>query len=158
MVRIYSGTSFSYTSFSFVYIITLLLYLVYYRVELLKLVIENIPHFWSKYSTAPKTLTHNDCNPRNICIKNPAGGGTLKEPPSETFPYSDTRTTCIYDWELARVDLPQHDVAEFLAFTLPVDTDMGTRLELIEFYRKHFELYGGVDYPMNRLANSMQWH
>lgn len=118
--------------------------------ELLKLVIENIPHFWSKYSTAPKTLTHNDCNPRNICIKNPTGGGTLIEPTSETFPYPDTRTACIYDWELARVDIPQHDVAEFLAFTLPVETDMGTRLELIEFYRKHFELYGGVDYPMNR--------
>ncbi|XP_019850653.1 PREDICTED: uncharacterized protein LOC105312329 [Amphimedon queenslandica] len=124
------------------------------RVELLKLVIENIPHFWSKYSTAPKTLIHNDCNPRNVCIKNPVGGvGTLIESTSDTFPYSDARTACIYDWELARVDIPQHDVAEFLAFTLPVETDMGTRLELIEFYRKHFELYGGVDYPVNRFID-----
>ena len=119
--------------------------------KLLRLVIENISHFWSKYSSAPKTLAHNDCNPRNICLRNPAKSQSgPRIDVSETLPYADERCICIYDWELSRVDLPQHDVVEFLAFTLPVDADMNTRLELIEFYRRHFEFYAGVDYSQRR--------
>lgn len=56
----------------------------------------------------------------------------------------------MYDWELARIDIPQHDLAEFLAFTLPIETNLTTRKELIEFYRKHFELYSGIVYPNER--------
>lgn len=117
-----------------------------FRVQLLQKVIQNIPQFWSQYESAPKTLVHNDCNPRNLCLRKPS----VEKSPSSSFPYKDQRIACIYDWELARVDIPQHDVAEFLAFTLPVTTSMATRMELIEFYRKHFEYYTGSVYPVER--------
>ena len=62
-------------------------------------------------------------------------------------PFADPRTLCIYDWELATVDIPQHDVAEFLAFTLQPSTPLTTRLELVEFYLQHLQYYSGQEYP-----------
>jgi NADP-dependent 3-hydroxy-3-methylglutaryl-CoA reductase len=54
---------------------------------------------WSQELAAlPQTLVHNDFNPRNVAV-------------------AGERVTA-YDWELATVDVPQRDVAEFLAFTL----------------------------------------
>lgn len=49
----------------------------------------------------PKTLTHNDFNPRNICFK-------------------DGRP-CFYDWELSRFNSPYRDLVEFMSFTSPTD-------------------------------------
>ena len=65
-------------------------------------------------------------------------------------PYDDPRTLCIYDWELATVDVPQHDLAEFLAFTLEPTTPLKTRLELMEFYLQHLQYYSGMEYPWER--------
>ena len=62
-------------------------------------------------------------------------------------PFADLRTLCIYDWELATVNVPQHDVAEFLAFTLQPSTPLTTRLELVEFYWQHLQYYSGREYP-----------
>ena len=62
-------------------------------------------------------------------------------------PFADPRTLCIYDWELATADVPQHDVAEFLAFTLQPSTPLTTRLELVEFYWQHLQYYSGREYP-----------
>jgi hydroxymethylglutaryl-CoA reductase len=119
------------------------------KVELLSTAINNIPQLWSSYSSAPKTLVHNDCNPRNICIRRAAQDGYVN---TATMPYSDPRTTCLYDWELARIDLPQHDVVEFLSFTLPVTADVNMRLGYVDFYRKHFEYFAGISYPPERLV------
>jgi hypothetical protein len=52
-------------------------------------------------STAPQALIHNDFNPRNVFLKSGAD-----------------EDLCIIDWELARIGLPQHDVAEFLCFAM----------------------------------------
>lgn len=60
---------------------------------------ENIKAHVKVMSKAPQTLTHNDCNPRNICIR--ANG-----------------TPLFYDWELCAFQNPQSDVAEFLLFVL----------------------------------------
>lgn len=51
----------------------------------------------------PRTLVHNDFNPRNICLR------------------SDGRRWRLlaYDWELATVGIPQRDLAELLCFVLP---------------------------------------
>jgi hypothetical protein len=62
--------------------------------------------FWSQELEAlPRTLVHNDFNPRNIAV--------LKD------------RFIAYDWELATVNVPQRDVAELLAFTLGPDATAG---------------------------------
>lgn len=61
--------------------------------------IDSLATDWGLLDSLPKTVIHNDFNPRNACIRH----GKL---------------ACAYDWELACVHVPQYDVAEFLAFTL----------------------------------------
>jgi thioester reductase-like protein len=51
----------------------------------------------------PATLIHNDFNPRNMVIREIGG----------------VRRLCAYDWELARIGVPQRDLAELLCFVLP---------------------------------------
>lgn len=69
---------------------------------------ESIGDWWSEAETQPRTLTHGDFNPRNICLRR--GGGA-------------DRRLCAFDWELACWHLPQRDLAELLAFTLPADVE-----------------------------------
>jgi aminoglycoside phosphotransferase (APT) family kinase protein len=58
---------------------------------------------WSQeLDAAPRTLIHNDFNPRNLAIRRRDGRLTL----------------CAFDWELATIGAPQRDVAEFLCFVL----------------------------------------
>ena len=135
------------------------------RVKVMEYAIDSIIPIWSILDSSPKTMTHNDCNPRNICIRIPQGSSTYTLHGSGSsngveaysagtnggfIPYSDHRTMCLYDWELATIDVPQHDLAEFLAFTLQPSTPLATRLELIEFYRKHLQHYTKMEFPMER--------
>ena len=69
-----------------------------------------------------------------------------------TVPYQDPRTLCMYDWELSRVDVPQHDVVEFLAFILSPEVGVAKRKEYIEFYRLHLEHYAGRSFPASRFV------
>ena len=96
--------------------------------------INSVDDLWKIFDTFPKTLIHNDCNPRNICIRKATSdqGGSSDE---------DPRRMCIYDWELARIDVPQHDLAEFLAFILPPDCSMQWRMEMIKYYIEMLEKY-----------------
>ena len=80
--------------------------------------IEKIPLYWDELEKMPKTLIHNDFNPRNTCFKK--GGSGLE--------------LCLYDWELATYHIPQYDVAEFLSFILRTET-YHLRTEYLEFYR-----------------------
>jgi len=48
---------------------------------------------------------------------------------------------CSYDWELARIDAPQYDLVEFLAFVLSPECCMNKRMELIEYYIEMLEKY-----------------
>jgi len=82
--------------------------------------IANIPDWWGRLEQHPKTLIHNDFNPRNICLR----------------PTDDGLTLCAYDWELATVHLPQHDLAELLAFTLAKDVDKDTVDHYVELHRR----------------------
>ena len=111
-------------------------------------IVENIEELWTPLLAAQKTLVHNDCNPRNLCLHLPISTSIQKK--SSSVPFSDSRILCIYDWELSRVDVPQHDVVEFLAFVLPPSTSIDHRLSLIEFYRKHLEYYSGISFPKDR--------
>lgn len=76
-----------------------------------------------------KTLIHNDFNPRNIAFRK----------------NGDALSLCAYDWELATVHLPQHDLAELLVFTLQPDFDAQLVEELIELHRAELQKHTGQD-------------
>ncbi len=54
-------------------------------------VIAAVPDYWTNLKQMPKTLIHNDLNPRNTCFK--GVGGKLH--------------FCVYDWELSTAHVPQ---------------------------------------------------
>jgi NADP-dependent 3-hydroxy-3-methylglutaryl-CoA reductase len=85
----------------------------------LRLVAE-IPEWWARVERMPRTLAHNDFNPRNIALRDDDGAMRL----------------CAYDWELATVHLPQHDAAELLAFVLPAGASRDDVLRWIELHRR----------------------
>ena len=68
----------------------------------------------------PQTLVHNDFNPRNVAFRNENGKLRL----------------CAYDWELARLGVPQHDLAELLCFVLPPDCSRESVLEYLHLHRE----------------------
>ena len=104
--------------------------------------IDSADAMWKIFDSFPQTLIHNDCNPRNICIRKAAG--------STTESHDDPRRMCIYDWELARIDVPQHDLAEFLAFVVQPDTSLNKRMELIEYYIAMLEQYSGQQFNQRK--------
>ena len=85
--------------------------------------VQNIPDWWGRMERHPKTLIHNDFNPRNICLR-----------PCEDAPAG--LRLCAYDWELATVHLPQHDLAELLAFVLRPDVEIDEVDHYVEFHRR----------------------
>lgn len=76
--------------------------------------IDSVDIWWNELGSMPKTLIHNDFNPRNIAIL-----GSDESP-----------RLSAYDWELATVQVPQHDLAELLTFV----THAGTTPEQISGY------------------------
>ena len=76
----------------------------------------------------PRTLVHNDFNPRNLCLR-PTGRGLR---------------LCAYDWELATLDVPQHDLAELLAFTLSPDVCKAEVDQYVELHRRALVEASGV--------------
>jgi hydroxymethylglutaryl-CoA reductase (NADPH) len=60
---------------------------------------------WSGvFERLPRTLIHNDFNPRNIAVR---GGAEPR--------------LCVFDWEAAAIGVPQRDLAELLTWTLGPD-------------------------------------
>src|SRR5262249_7131835 len=74
------------------------------------------------------TLIHNDFNPRNIALRQ--SGEKLQ--------------LCAYDWEMAKIGLPQHDLAEFLCFVLTSEAAKADVLDLIELHRWQLEKKSGI--------------
>ncbi|MCR5717547.1 MAG: aminoglycoside phosphotransferase family protein [Oscillospiraceae bacterium] len=70
-----------------------------------------------------RTLTHNDCCDRNICIHN----GSI----------------CIYDWELACCQNPEHDLVELLISLMHDMTDAEV-LATVEHYRRRMTELTGI--------------
>lgn len=96
------------------------------RVQLLRIAIDDIPERGKLLGSLPKTLVHNDCNPRNACFKNTDG----------------TKKFCLYDWELCTFHIPQYDIVELLCFVLD-ETRYGLRAGYIEFYRQQLNRHTG---------------
>src|SRR5690606_11499206 len=57
------------------------------RPALHRRLIETLPDWWRELDAQPRTLIHNDCNPRNLAFRRVAGADPV---------------VCAFDWELAR--------------------------------------------------------
>jgi NADP-dependent 3-hydroxy-3-methylglutaryl-CoA reductase len=90
--------------------------------------VKKIPEWWGIIEDMPKTLIHNDFNPRNIAFRKTDEGLRL----------------CAYDWELATIHLPQHDICELLAFVLSPKTNREELLHYSEYQRKALEKACGI--------------
>ena len=90
--------------------------------EILRKYLMNLLKILIKLERYPKSVCHNDFNPRNICLRGD--------------PNPDKSHLCVYDWEMAYIHVPQHDIAEFLMFTLPESTTEEELLEYVEYYRQ----------------------
>ena len=71
----------------------------------------------SAHAGHPRTLIHNDLNPRNCAWR--ADG-----------------SFCAFDWELAEFGLPQRDVIEMLCFVLPSDAGPHDVRRFIDYHRE----------------------
>ena len=87
----------------------------------------SVGEWWQRLEAMPRTLCHNDFNPRNVCLRKDDGELRL----------------CAFDWELATVQVPQHDVAEFLTFVLPPSTSEAELAEWVELARRELERASG---------------
>jgi aminoglycoside phosphotransferase (APT) family kinase protein len=85
--------------------------------------IEAIPRWWARIETMPRTLVHNDFNPRNVAFRREADGPRL----------------VAYDWELATLHLPQRDVAELLCYVLTPETTAEEVSRWVTFHRLALE-------------------
>jgi hypothetical protein len=79
-----------------------------------------LEHWWRPLEETPRTLIHNDFNPRNVALR---PGPVL----------------CAYDWELATWGVPQHDLAQLLCFVLPFDCARETLRHYIDLHRHALE-------------------
>jgi thioester reductase-like protein len=82
--------------------------------------IDTIGGWWPELEAQPRTLTHNDFNPRNLCFRRTENGPSL----------------VAYDWELATLQAPQHDLAELLCFVLNEKTSRAELDALVELHRQ----------------------
>lgn len=96
--------------------------------EKFRKVIYTMPEWYAEIDSMPKTLIHNDFNPRNICFRRTESGPRL----------------CAYDWELATINLPQHDLAEFLTMTLQPDVTAEQVGRYVEMHRVALEKFTGA--------------
>lgn len=89
--------------------------------------IYSMPDWYAEIDRMPKTLIHNDFNPSNICFRKTSTGPLL----------------CTYDWELATVNIPQHDLAELLTMTLSPDVTNDDVTRYVECHRMALEHHMG---------------
>ena len=91
---------------------------------------EDVRTHWEALERAPRTLVHNDFNPRNLAMRVPQGGQPAR--------------LCAFDWELATVQAPQRDVCELLAWVLPAGAAPETAAAFVAYYRGRLEHHAGV--------------
>ena len=89
--------------------------------------VSEVEQWWQLLEWLPQTLVHNDFNPRNIAFRNDNDKGDNNK--------GEVRL-CAYDWELATLGVPQHDLAELLCFVLPPDCSRESVLECIDLHRE----------------------
>jgi thioester reductase-like protein len=85
--------------------------------------VQELGRWWEPLEKLPRTLIHNDFNPRNLALRRE--GGELR--------------LCAYDWELATLGVPQHDLAELLCFTLSARASVDEVRHYLELHRLTLE-------------------
>jgi thioester reductase-like protein len=85
--------------------------------------LSRLERWWLPLEQLPRTLIHNDFNPRNLGLRHGNSGPVL----------------CAYDWELATLGVPQHDLAELLCFVLPFDCSRETVQHYLDLHRDALE-------------------
>jgi NADP-dependent 3-hydroxy-3-methylglutaryl-CoA reductase len=90
--------------------------------------VATVPEWWARLEAMPRTLIHNDFNPRNLGLRCGSAAPTL----------------CVYDWELATIHVPQHDAAELLAFVLSPDVEREEVARYVELHRQAVVDAGGI--------------
>lgn len=98
------------------------------RWKMMHRMIDELPGDWERMEGFPRTLVHNDFNPRNLCLREEGG----------------ERRLCLFDWELATRHVPQRDLAEFLAYVLPEHTPARVYRKHVRNYRKELERQAGT--------------
>jgi NADP-dependent 3-hydroxy-3-methylglutaryl-CoA reductase len=98
------------------------------RLDRLRDYIATVPLWWPRLEAMPRTLIHNDFNPRNIAMRKTPEGPRL----------------VAYDWELATLGVPQHDLAELFAFVLSPRVNKRLVDHLVEVHRVALERASGV--------------
>jgi len=98
-------------------------------------ILETMDEWWTQLEAMPKTLIHNDFNPRNIAFRQTEKGLRL----------------CAYDWELATIHVPQYDLAELLSFSLPPDVTEAEVTAYVEYHRNALERASGEQF------DPLQW-
>ncbi len=99
-------------------------------------ILADMPNWWQALDNMPKTLIHNDFNPRNLAFRQTPEG----------------RQLCVYDWELATLHVPQHDVAELILFVLDEHATFGDIQRYVEHHRQALEQASG-----QRLDPDLWW-
>jgi thioester reductase-like protein len=95
--------------------------------------VAQVERWWQRLDESPRTLIHNDFNPRNICLRR-----------GSALPDDEGLRLCAYDWELATVGVPQRDLAELLCFVLPTEADDEDVEFWIERHRRLLERDTGI--------------
>ena len=90
--------------------------------RLLYKIVGNMENIIGKIDQYPKTLTHGDFCSRNACLR--------RRPELPQSPL------CLYDWEVAGMNVTQRDVAFFLAHCVPKEGAVGALNEHAEYYRQ----------------------
>ncbi|WP_067460160.1 phosphotransferase [Actinomadura macra] len=83
----------------------------------LRRIIGSAGDWWARLERLPRTLVHNDFNPRNIALR------------------EADLSLVAYDWELATLHVPQRDLAELLAYVLPADAGETEVSDLLDLHR-----------------------
>jgi hydroxymethylglutaryl-CoA reductase (NADPH) len=102
-------------------------------------ILDELPSYAKNQQQWPKTLCHNDFNPRNIAVR--VDG-----------------TPCFYDWEMSGIGYPQRDLMEFIAFTY-VSSSHAKRevFQLIESHRLVFNQESGARYSRDNWIEGCQF-
>jgi thioester reductase-like protein len=82
-----------------------------------------IGNWWDRYDELPRTLIHNDFNPRNLVLREGNASALTR------------RRICVLDWELATLGPPQQDLAELLCFVLPATASAASIASAVELHR-----------------------
>jgi hypothetical protein len=81
---------------------------------------------------APLTVTHNDFNTRNVCLRKTG------EP-----------RLVVYDWEVPCWQNPQHDLIEFMVYAFEANASMDKFRIFSEYYRQELEKASGTVIPVD---------